>query len=33
MDGSELGDEEHVRATIQAPIHADRFLQAAQTAF
>lgn len=33
MAGSAVGDEEHVRATIQAPHHADRLLEAARTAF
>lgn len=33
MPGTEVGDEEHVRVTIQAPIHVDRFLEAARTAF
>jgi histidinol-phosphate aminotransferase len=31
--GSAVGDEEHVRATIQAPFHVDRLLEAARTAF
>lgn len=33
MSGTAVGDDEHVRATIQAPIHADRLLEAARTAF
>lgn len=33
MAGSAVGDEEHVRATIQAPFHAERLLEAARTAF
>jgi histidinol-phosphate aminotransferase len=33
LSGNAVGDEEHVRATIQAPIHADRLLEAARTAF
>lgn len=33
MAGTEVGDEEHVRAAIQAPVHADRLLAAADTAF
>ncbi|MBB4662894.1 pyridoxal phosphate-dependent aminotransferase [Conexibacter arvalis] len=31
MSGEEVGDEEHVRATVQAPQHADRLLQAIRT--
>jgi histidinol-phosphate aminotransferase len=33
MSGAAVGDDEHVRATIQAPFHADRLLEAARTAF
>lgn len=33
MAGTEIGDDEHVRATIQAPIHGDRLFEAARTAF
>lgn len=32
MSGETVGDEEHVRATIQAPQHVDRLLQAIRTA-
>jgi len=32
MSGAEVGDDEHVRATVQAPQHADRLLQAIRTA-
>jgi len=32
MSGEAVGDEEHVRATIQAPQHVDRLLQAIRTA-
>lgn len=33
MSGEEVGDEEHVRVTLQAPQHTDRLLQAFRTAF
>jgi histidinol-phosphate aminotransferase len=33
MPGSAVGDDEHVRATIQASVHLDRLVQAARTAF
>ncbi|ADB49815.1 pyridoxal phosphate-dependent aminotransferase [Conexibacter woesei] len=33
MAGTEVGDEEHVRVAVQAPIHVDRLLEAARTAF
>jgi histidinol-phosphate aminotransferase len=32
MSGEEVGDDEHVRATIQGPHHTDRLLAAARTA-
>jgi histidinol-phosphate aminotransferase len=31
MSGEQVGDEEHIRATVQAPQHTDRLLQAIRT--